>query len=204
MITRKDKEFIGLAITECLKYGVKVEFSPHKSVKDDYGRYAGCFTERNDKGEKEIRIAAYYPFKAWIQIFIHEYCHFLQWKDGDPAFAKLSRSRNLDNDIWDWLAGKDIPMRRVKNSIRAYQKMELECEKKVVKLIDEYGLSIDKNMYIRGANSYVLFYGIIEKTRKWFKNSPTDLKLMIFVPKTFIKNFKFPEHYEEVARKVCY
>lgn len=195
-----DKTFIGWAVSECVKEGVKVVFSPKESIETDGDECAGYFNE----GDKELVVATKKSFKNFFPIFLHEFCHFKQWQNDEPLFMKISKNTELDSDMWNWLQGKDIPIKRVRKSINAYRRMELNCEEKAVKYIEEFKLSINKEPYIQAANVYVLFYGILEKTRKWYKYSPYDDRLFDLVPSTFIKNFKISKAFRKRVMSVCY
>jgi hypothetical protein len=192
-MNNNDKTFIGWAISECVKEGIAVHLITKPYLEMAGGNCVGYFCE----GDKELCVASKVPFKSFFPIFLHEFCHFKQWQTEEPLFVKLSKNSDLDNDMWDWINGIEISKSRVKKSIRAYRQMELNCEKRAVKYIDEFGLSIDKDWYIKAANVYVLFYGIIEETRKWYKYAPYNDKLLDLVPGHFIRSFKIPNGFRE-------
>lgn len=52
--------------------------------------------------------------------------------------------------------------------------LELDNEKRSVKIIKKYGLSVDVDEYIQKANAYVHFYNYMKISRRWSKanNSP--------------------------------
>jgi len=201
MITKNDTDFLGLAMAECAKANVKVVFFPKEYVKADDENCSGYF----DDVLKELYVATKKSQKDWFETFIHEYCHFQQWMEREPTFMKLTHNRQLDNDIWDWIQGKgNISIQRFRRSMRAYRQMELNCERRVIKLIDKYNLSVDKKEYIRSANVYVLFYGLLESIKKWYKFSPFNKRLYVFVPDTFIRSFKIPPGFKEKILKICY
>ena len=183
-----DKLFMGQAISECAKEGVQVTFLPKNSVKTDNIPCAGWF---NDE-EKKLFIATQKPFKEFFPVFLHEFCHFKQWQTNEPSFMKLSRHSHLDSDMWNWLDGENIPKERVKKSFQAYREMELNCEKMVLKYLESFNLSTNKIDYIKGANIYILFYGVVEATRKWYDYPGNDTKLNNMVPSRLIKSFKLP------------
>lgn len=197
-----DRRFIGYAVTECAKKGIKVVFAPKKFVYSDGTKCSGYF----DEEDKELFVATKKPQRDWLSIFVHEFCHFQQWVEEDPDYMNLCQDGKLDIAMWDWLSGKDIPMATVKKSLRAYQKMELNCEKRAVQHIDTFGLSIRKSEYIQLANIYVLFYTILYKTRKWYKTPPYKVKkIMPIVPDTFLKSYtKVPAKFEKLVMENCF
>jgi hypothetical protein len=74
--------------------------------------------------------------------------------------------------VWDWLDGKNI--RNIDKHIAVARDLELDNEKRSVKVIKKFNLKVDLENYVRKANAYVIFYNWLRKTRKWSKpnNSP--------------------------------
>ena len=199
-MNKNDKEFIGFAVAECSKRNIMVRFEPIKTINDDGEQYAGYFNE----GEGELVVATKMPMKNWFPTLVHEFAHFTQWKEKEPLFMKINNSRHLDGDMWEWIKGKDIPMNRVEKSIRAYQSMEMDCEKRTIGLIKKYGLSIDIDDYTRSANVYVLFYTLMMKKRKWYSNSPLqNEKLLSMMPVELITDYELPFGFEAIAEAEC-
>ena len=52
--------------------------------------------------------------------------------------------------------------------------LELDNEKRAVRMIRKWKLSVDVDKYIKGANAYIHFYNWMGYTRRWSKptNSP--------------------------------
>jgi len=199
-MTNNDKTFIGWAINECIKEGVSVHLVPKQSIKFDNEDCAGCFSD----GDRELYVATKTSFKNFFPTFLHEFCHFKQWQTKEPSYMKVCNNPEVDADMWEWIEGKDIPMKRVRKSIHSYRLMELNCEKMALNYIKNFDLSINKEHYIVAANVYVLFYGVIEETRKWFKYSPYDDRLFDLVPKNFVRSFRLPKGFKKRALSVCY
>lgn len=192
MITDNDRSFIGNAIVECAKKGIEVSFIPQKELKTDNFSCIGFFN--ND--EKKIIVATKNSQRNWFSTFLHEFCHFKQWQNKEASFMNLVKNSRLDFDMWDWLNGENIPLERVRKSIDAYRRMELNCEKMAVNFIKAFNLSLDLKFYIKLANIYILSYGILEKTRKWVNFSFNDKKLLNVVPDKFIKSFRMSKEFE--------
>ena len=84
-----------------------------------------------------------------------------------------------------------------------------DTTKDSVEKINKYTLTdIDKIEYVKKANSYVMFYGAILKTRKWYINSPYEIKEIwdkmpiIFLEKNYYFNIK--DGYLELYKKYCF
>jgi len=193
MITENDRNFIGHVITDCAKEGVQVTFLPKSSLKTDNITCSGWFDDK----ERKLFVATRNPMRDWIPILLHEFCHFKQWQTKEPSFMNLMRHPHLDDDMWSWLEGKEIPAERVKKSISAYQEMELNCERMAVEHLEKFNLSTNKTDYIKGANIYILFYGVVASTRKWHEFSDNDNKLYDMVPSRLIKSFKLPTGFKK-------
>lgn len=202
-MNKNDKKFIGFVVHECSKRNIMVRFEPTKYIQEvgEVGTYAGYFNER----EGELVVATKMPFKQYLPTLVHEFAHFQQWKEKEPVYMKLVNNRHLDGDMWEYFEGKDIPMERVEKSVRAYQEMELDCEKRTIALMEKYELSADIEWYTRTANVYVLFYSIMMETRQWYKNSPTQNDMLCsIVNGDLIEDFELPIGFKEIAMSECY
>lgn len=202
----KIEEFIGKAIVELLDNKVGIQLLRKRRVqfgdkKEDLSN--GFF---NDK-PLEFACAMSKPQKDWIPIFLHEFCHFRQWKEQVKVWTDLGKY-NAEDKLWDWLDGKEnlskIELKRVAMIVRD---MELDCEKRVVKLVNKYGLDCIKvSEYVRAANSYVLFYNVLIKTKKWYITAPYECKQILdTVPDKFLDNYNcLPDRYETMVMKYCF
>lgn len=198
MKNSKVKEFIGTAIGNMISDGIKITIIPEHSFKDpDNVMVAGCFNFQ-DK--------AFFSCtgrKDWLEIFVHEYCHYLQWKNG--------YFKNSDEGLfWGWLDGEEVDRDFLLSSAHFCQKCESDNEKKVVKIIKKYDLPIDINLYIKKANAYILFYNLALKFRKFYscgKSPYENKKILEKIDGTKIvsgENMKrVPDWFEEIVVKEC-
>jgi hypothetical protein len=109
-----------------------------------------------------------------FEIMIHEYCHFLQWKENRKYFLKLIKDCGI---LFDWLDGKFYKKKIINEAVRGVIELEWDCEKRAIELIKKYKLDVDIEEYSQSANCYLLFYHIVRKYRKWYKNAPYNTKL---------------------------
>lgn len=164
--------FISKVVNDLLDEKFSVLFLQEKSFNSCGGLFNGC--------DKEFIVAM--GNRLGFEVLVHEYNHFLQWKDERKRYDSLSNGNAI---ISDWLGGKFF-----KKSIIAYateQVIELEwdCERRSIEMIKKYKLDIDLDDYIRSANSYIFFYHAVKKTRVWatkplykkalLKTMPTEL-----------------------------
>jgi hypothetical protein len=157
----KKNDFIAKAISELLEDGFSIRLPMVKSID---GKYGGWFND--DKTQKEFVVAM--KRDSAFEVFVHEYCHYLQWKHHHRFFTKKARGCDV---VFSWLDGKRYSKKVVAQSIRDAIELELHCEQLACKTIKQYKLDIDLDNYIRGANCYLFFYHTVEKLRAWCNNS---------------------------------
>lgn len=173
-----DYRFIGWATSKMLAKNVSVYFQRTKQVeaKDpgDIGfKCAGYFDERLHC----LEVGGGMPQKEYFPIFIHEFCHFQQWAEKEPLYWKVVDDNELSDGLWNFLNRKEIkvPKRVIKRSTKAWQQLELNCEKRAVEHIKNFELTVDIEDYIRCANVYVLFYSLLPKLGRWYVHSPYQM-----------------------------
>jgi len=199
--------FINYAKAECKKHEVKAEISNRKYLlisEENYIRVNGYFCSNN----KVLRVASNRPFKKWFPIFVHEFCHFLQWKEN----CKIWRNSYLGNidasgEVFKWVDGKRMTCKKINRCITLARDVELDCERRVCKIIKEFNLPIDLNKYAQQANAYVYLYNWLRYSRKWYKtgNAPYENpKIWKSMPKTLKGSHnKIPKHILELYERYC-
>lgn len=155
-------QFIGETSLQLLKDGVSVRLDPGKTVahEGDGLPCAGWFCPEDQ--EMVVAMGAEYS----LETYAHEYCHYTQWMDGRMVLD------DDDDQIWEWLAGKDFPYSVVERSVRSSQLLESDNERRTVELIQKYELPIDLTTYRQKSNAYALFYNVVLKTRRWASTTP--------------------------------
>jgi hypothetical protein len=183
------KQFIKFVKQECKKHNIKCVLKNTKNVKlDDGSQCAGYFDEKN------LVVAMNHP--GAIQILVHEYCHLTQWAEQCDIWVKCDKNKSHDK-LDKWLAGEKV--RDIKKAISLCRDLELDNEKRSVKIIKKFNLPIDIDMYIKKANAYVQFYNYLMVSRKWCesKNSPSSNKYVIKLMPS-----KFSMDYKKLSKKV--
>ncbi len=192
-MTKADKEFIQFVKQECKRYGVKCDLRPTKYVKLSGSiKCSGWF----DSEAKQLVVAMNRP--DGLSILVHEYAHLTQWQDCLAGkFPLWSKSTESLNKVDGWLDGKRVY--NIKRHLGVNRDLELDNEKRSVKLIRKHGLSINIPGYIRRANAYVQFYNWMFFTRRWSNptnspyNNPTVIEAM---------SDRFNMQYGEMSKKV--
>jgi hypothetical protein len=188
-----DKKFIQFVKDECKRYGIKCDLRNTKYVKlYNTINCAGWF----DSDNKKLVVAMNRPDA--LSILVHEYAHLTQWRDSLINKCELwSKSSVSLNRVEAWLSGKRI--RDIKHHLSINRDLELDNEKRTVKLIRKHGLSINVADYTRRANAYVQSYNWLYYTRRWSSpgNSPYTNEIIINAVSD-----KFNMRYDRMSNKV--
>jgi hypothetical protein len=177
------KEFIKHVKSECKKHNIKCVLKNTKTVRltDNNDRCSGYFDEES------LVVAMNRPDA--LQILVHEYGHLTQWIEQCEPWVRSVKNNSHDK-LYRWLAGENI--RNIEKSISICRDLELDNEKRSVKIIKKFNLSININMYIKTANAYVQFYNYILISRKWCTPNNTPYKnkyLLEIMPSKFNMNY---------------
>lgn len=182
------RQFVKHVREQCKLYGVKLTLKKSQYlILSDNARCSGYF----DEEAKELVVAGNHP--EYLSILVHEFAHLTQWVDNCEPWRKLGDSLEK---IHDWLGGKEV--KGIKRALAKARNLELDNEKRSVKIIKEWNLPIDIKLYTQKANAYVQFYNWMYYTRRWctVKNSPyRNKKIYTNMPTIFKMN------YEEMSEK---
>ena len=191
-MNKKAKDFIKYVKSECKKHGIKCDLRKTKYVKLSGNiKCSGYF----DEDEPALVCSMNRPDS--LEILAHEFGHFTQWRENIEIWKKTMVSMPL---VDEWLEGKEVP--NIKKHLATCRNLELDNEKRAVKIIKKFDLDIDIDRYIKKANAYVFFYTRLLATRKWAtpKNSPyNNQKIIEKMPRYFIKDYStLPKRIEKV------
>ena len=193
-LSKKDKEFMELVKSECKKYKVSCKLKDVKYLKPTPSiRCTGYFDDEN----RTLQVAM--KQRDSFEVLVHEYCHLTQWIDKVPVYTKANKYLLA---VDKWIEGTDLQDSVIDAAIQGCVDLELDNEKRSLKLIDVYGLSIDKELYVKKANAYLYFYHWMRKTRKWSapKNLPyRNKRINDAMPTTFKGKYdKLPKKFEKL------
>jgi len=199
MWNRKVERFFSHSIQHLSSKGVSVHFDCKERV-DGFSN--GYF----DEEELILKVATKKSQEEWLQIFVHEYCHFLQWTEG--AFAE-----GPWGDWIDWAEKKKkLPKETVQEYARIVREMEADCEQRSMNLIRKFQLPINLKEYGKKANSYILFHNVLAQRAKpndigeWYIRAPYEIpEIMEIMPTRIVKNRdKTPIKFIELANLHCF
>lgn len=149
----KESEFYGWALPQLINSNITVKFLN----KPKHLNCGGWFAE--DK--KELVVCT--KHEDAFSIFIHEFCHFLQFRDDPQAWSLCTGT----DTFFAWLQGKDFSKEEVAEATHQAQALEHDCETKALKLIKQLNIDIDVGKYTQKANAYLFSYLITKKLRLW-------------------------------------
>ena len=179
MVQTKNKtvaKFISHVKAECKRLGIRFRFSKYKKVHcGDHILCGGFF----DDITKTLAVATGGRTQdQWLALLVHEYNHLLQWSEKSPFWCSDA------DGFLQWLEGKHDKW-NAKQLLKFYRRtrdVEWDCERRSIKMIQDWKLPLDLAEYTRQANTYVGSYAVMMKKRKWMVKSsysnPHIVKLM--------------------------
>jgi hypothetical protein len=188
-------EFLNFVKEECKKHKVKCVLKNTSYLKIEGITCSGLFYP-----EGKLVVAMKSPMA--YEILLHEYCHMTQWIEQTEEW-KNHQKINPDQ-FSGWLNG--TPCRNIKKYIKWIIDVELDNEKRAVKMIKKINLDfIDINLYIKKANAYVQFYNWVLKNRKWSKPNKPIYKseaVLSLVPSKF--NMDYSKISDKLNKAMCF
>ena len=170
----KKSEFAAAhMLADCILHlqqnNVKVVLSKANKVKSSDGSMCKGYWEDGDPDNLVFACSIKGNVENWIGTFAHEYCHFLQWLEKGELWTRYD---NLDADIFiNCFTNKPITQKDLDFYMDTARDIEADCEKRTIKLLKSYGVPIDYEEYIRGANIYIFYYTYLKTSRRW-NNAP--------------------------------
>jgi len=153
----KETEFVKHIRKHLEEYGFSLVFGKGKRVNVGGARCEGYFNYGKTKNERRIAVAK--GGQTWLYILAHEYCHFLQWLEYPNWYSdKLDISQDIVNNVSIGFINKKWSKRQIRNAFLRVAHNERDCERRTVKLLEKWGISFNKDVYIKKANLYVYLH----------------------------------------------
>ena len=174
--------WIETALAELEEAGVEARF-----VLDEYAdcagyRVGGWF----DENGPEFVVAVGRPTPVWLAVFVHEFSHFRQAKAETPAWTAKLRGGVCYQEAFDaWLAGVvEMTSTQLADAVGLLVNMEREAEVIALDILAQSPeLPIERERYVRSANVYLSWYGVVMQSRRWYDRAPyTSPELLELVP----------------------
>ncbi len=203
---KNSKNFINQIKQEIKSVNGILYLSKGKYLKTDGFRLNGYFDTEN---KVKLAVATGKPLRQWLPILCHEYSHFQQFTEQCDAWTGIYFKNGEDSGIVleDWLHGKDCDIKLVKDSIKRYRQLELDCERRSIKNIKKFNLPIDLERYTKRANAYIHFYNYLVLSRKWYTvgKEPYRVKQVLDKMPTHLNGSyeKTPKKFLELFKLYC-
>ena len=172
--------------------GVELVFCPEKTV--PYIAPAGfpCAGYFLDTPKQVLAVATGLGVEEWFPVFLHELCHFRQWRDNSPEWAanKMPDGREAVEVLDSWVSGEEVCEETLNMALQAALNVERDCEERTLALIKSLGLPICPVWYAKQANAYVQSYRWLRLSRVWYpaENSPyRNTKILEASPPFIVK-----------------
>jgi hypothetical protein len=183
--SKEVQKFIKFVIRDCASEGVKVRLVKGEKVYDGGLFISGYFSDET----KEIAVAIRCPLSHWLGVLVHEYAHFCQWRENCKAWRECTNTSIADAGslIHMWMS-KDIELTEKQKQLYLNKTiaLELDCEKRAVRLIKQYRLPLDIKEYVQKANAYLASYQAKGVIRKWTSRAAYDIEeIWTSMPTTF-------------------
>lgn len=155
---------------------ISVHLRRNKQVRMDGVMVSGFFCSHTDR----LFVAGLSP--DWVPIMVHETCHRDQYTEQVKLWNQTIQINKEDHDpltlMHEWLEGKrELGIRKLREVLLGSMNLELDCERRAAKKIDEFYLPINLKEYIQKANAYVYFYLALQHTRQWYPKGKAPFTL---------------------------
>lgn len=201
------RRFVASTTSEMAARGVKVRLVEAEHADVGGSKVGGYF----DFYGPEFVVATGKPPHLWLSVYVHEYCHFLQWVQDTPAWRAKLPGDCCPQEAFDaWLANVvEMTPDQLRAAVGLVLACEHECEQMALAIIALQDLRIAREWYVRAANVYLAWYGVVMQTRRWYDRSPyaTDTLTAIVPGDRLIEvdeAMSPSEDFVTAARAACY
>lgn len=178
-------KFIKYVFNKLVKHDVEIIISTKNYViyPSDNLKCNGYYYTDENNDSRMFAFATGRPLNKWFPVFIHEFCHFEQWRTSAKVWDELED----EDELWDWVSRKIELSKRESNSmINHARNLEYDCELRTVAMIKKFNLPVDVEKYSQMSAAYILFYDYLKKYRTWYKIGKEpyrNKKLISIMPK---------------------
>lgn len=179
-------------------HDIRVNILKKRQVVMDNVRVSGFFCSHTDR----LFVAGLSP--DWVPIMVHETCHRDQYTEQIKIWNDTISINGEEHDpltlMHEWLEGKrELGQRKLREVLRGAMALELDCERRAAKKIDQFYLPINLKEYIQKANAYVYFYLAMQHVRRWYQPGKAPFAL----PEVWTKMpTDFDNDYTRLPKKV--
>lgn len=162
------EEFIAATTAEMEAKGVRIRLQDQEQIDCDGFPVSGYF----DEDEPAFAVAmGGTNTQLVMSVYVHEYSHFRQWVEDAPAWNAKLQKNVCPQGVFDaWLAhAVELIPEQNDAALKLLVALERDCEERALAVVMENPrLDIDPTWYIRSANLYLMYYGVVKRTRRWY------------------------------------
>lgn len=201
------REWVNFEITTSNANDISVQLLKKRHVIMDKIRVSGYFCSETDR----LVVSGLAP--DWVQIMVHESCHRDQYTEKIPMWNSQVEIDGEKHDplnlFWDWLNHEiELKPRKLREVMLHCMNLELDCEIRAARKIDDFYLPINVKEYIQKANAYVYLYHVIMHTRKWYPKGMAPFNLPSVwtkMPSDFERDYsKIPPKLKSLILDQCF
>lgn len=152
-------EFIGSKVQELIQQGISVYLTNGRSINN---KYAGSFNSQS----KTLKVAMGQPAELGMYTFLHEYAHFIQFRDKPELWNRLHSG---GTDTYARWLNREITLSKaeIELAFRNVLALEHDAEVMAVSMVSTHNLPLDINEMSRRANCNLIFYSWTRIKRQW-------------------------------------
>lgn len=158
---KRVRKFVNHVKSELSRHGMRLVLGRGEQVNCDGIRLSGYF----DEVQGVICVGRRNSY--WLTVLVHEYAHFLQWRDRSEEYVNI-RVNRMDSVgiIESWIDGEEYRPSTIRKAFIKARTLEKRCEMKALKLIRRFNLPVNEEFFVRQANSHIYYYHMMEKMRR--------------------------------------
>lgn len=171
------RKFTLKIVNNLLQEGFSV-FLHNKEHLDGYGGWLEA-----DGEDRELAVAV--KHHMGFEILLHEYCHFLQYKNDRSFWDKSSEKYDL---LFDWATGevKEAEEDALNESLEMIIRIEHDCERRALKIVELNPIEdFDTVKYKKAVNAYLWSYHIMREVRQRPKRPIYTERVLEHMPDSF-------------------
>lgn len=160
-------------------YGVKVIISKERYVivPDSSLKVNGYFFAYGKR--RELVVATGNPNSQWLHVLLHESCHMDQYIENSDLWngTTMRGGNSAFYVVEQWVNGKKYAPSTIVRAINSIIALERDCEERSIEKINKLKLPLKQSIYVRKANSYIIFFTMIYFFRRWYLEGKEPYRL---------------------------
>ena len=203
-LNESHKKILAEILLACIQNGITLMLanSPQVKLADESDKFKsrGFF----DEEARLLAVGTKNTIEIWFLTLLHEYNHMRQWIEGKFISQKYN---DASYDFWEWLDGNiELDSKRVREVYELVREFEKDCEIRTWKMLCENPGISNPDKYVRRANSYMYFYTMSRRLRKWCKKPPYMVSQIIeIMPNYFLDDYnRVPVILQQLMTEHCF